>query len=64
MQSSAYIPGLEGVVAAQTRLSHVDGQAGQLVIAGFPLEEIAPYASFEEMVYLLWNGDLPAPRQS
>jgi citrate synthase len=63
MQSSAYIPGLEGVVAAQTRLSHVDGQAGQLVIAGFPLEEIAPYASFEEMVYLLWNGDLPAPRQ-
>jgi citrate synthase len=59
MKPSAYVPGLEGIVAAQTRLSHVDGQAGQLVIAGFPLEEIAPRASFEEMVYLLWTGDLP-----
>ena len=55
--------GLEGVVAAQTRLSQVDGKAGQLIIAGFPLEEIAPQASFEEMVYLLWTGDLPNSRQ-
>jgi citrate synthase len=60
---SAYIPGLEGVVAAQTRLSQVDGKAGQLIIAGFPLEEIAPRASFEEMVYLLWTDDLPNSRQ-
>lgn len=59
----AYIPGLAGVVAAQTRLSHVDGEAGQLVIAGFPLEEIAPRASFEEMVYLLWNDALPTRQQ-
>lgn len=59
MKPSAYVPGLEGIVAAQTRLSHVDGQAGKLVIAGFLLEEIAPRASFEEMVYLLWTGDLP-----
>ncbi len=58
-----YKPGLEGVVAAQTRLSHVDGQAGQLVIAGFPLEEIAPAASFEEVVYLLWGGELPNAAQ-
>ncbi len=62
-KSSAYVPGLEGVVAAQTRLSHVDGQAGRLIIAGFLLEEIASRASFEEMVYLLWTGDLPASRQ-
>jgi len=63
MKPSAYVPGLEGIVAARTRLSHVDGQAGQLVIAGFPLEEIAPRASFEEMVYLLWTGELPDARQ-
>jgi citrate synthase len=63
LQSSDYIPGLEGVVAAQTRLSRVDGRAGQLIIAGFPLEEIAPRASFEEMVYLLWTDDLPNLRQ-
>ena len=62
-KSSTYVPGLEGVVAAQTRLSRVDGEAGQLIIAGFPVEEIAPQASFEEMVFLLWTGDLPTSRQ-
>ncbi|MBZ0280259.1 MAG: citrate synthase/methylcitrate synthase [Anaerolineae bacterium] len=54
-----YKPGLEGVVAAQTRLSSVDGAAGELIIAGFPLEAIADKATFEEMVYLLWNDTLP-----
>jgi citrate synthase len=63
LDPSGFVPGLEGVVAAQTRLSHVDGAAGQLIIAGFPLEEITPRASFEEMVYLLWTGDLPDSRQ-
>jgi citrate synthase len=52
-------PGLEGVVAAETRLSSVDGEAGELVIAGFPLEELAPNATFEETVYLLWHDRLP-----
>lgn len=52
-------PGLEGVVAAETRLSSVDGQAGELIIAGFPVEELAPRATFEEVVYLLWHDILP-----
>src|SRR5438270_7200889 len=52
--------GLEGVVAATTRLSSVDGEAGVLLLAGFPVEEIAPRITFEEMAWLLWNGDLPA----
>ena len=52
--------GLEGVVAATTRLSSVDGEAGVLLLAGFPVEEIAPRASFEELTWLLWNGSLPA----
>jgi len=51
--------GLEGVVAATTRLSSVDGEAGELLLAGFPVEEIAPRATFEEMVHLLWTGELP-----
>jgi len=53
------VSGLEGVVAAETNLSKVDGQAGKLVIAGYPLEELAPNATFEECLYLLWNGKLP-----
>src|SRR5712691_6605362 len=52
-------PGLEGVVAAATSLSMVDGQRGELIIAGFPVEELAPNATFEQTVQLLWNADLP-----
>jgi len=56
---TTYSPGLEGVVAAETALSLVDGQNGRLVIAGYPLEEIAARATFEEVSYLLCNGTLP-----
>ncbi len=52
-------PGLEGVIAAETRLSDIDGLAGELFLAGFPAEVIAPRATFEEMVYLLWHDSLP-----
>ena len=43
----------------RTRLSRVDGQAGELIIGGFRLEDLAPRASFEEVVFLLWNDRLP-----
>jgi citrate synthase len=52
--------GLEGVVAARTRLSHVDGLAGELIIGGYELKEIAGRLSFEEASYLLWRGTLPS----
>jgi citrate synthase len=51
--------GLEGVVAASTRLSHVDGERGELIIAGFPLAELAANATFEETTWLLWHDELP-----
>ena len=54
-----YRPGLEGIVAAETTLSSVDGQKGELIIAGFPLEELAANATFEEICCLFWYGDLP-----
>src|SRR5918998_4259365 len=57
--ATAVVSGLEGVVAAETRLSSVDGEAGELIIAGFPVEELASRASFEETVYLLWRDALP-----
>jgi len=57
------LTGLEGVVAASTRLSLVDGNAGRLILAGYPVEEIAPRAKFEEMVHLLWYGRLPTLRE-
>ncbi len=60
---TTFAPGLEGVVATQTRLSSVDGEAGELIIAGFSAEELASRASFEETVYLLWHDALPNPKQ-
>jgi citrate synthase len=61
--STGFVPGLAGVVAAQTRLSSVNGLEGELNIAGFPLEEIANQATFEEVAYLLWNNTLPTPAE-
>jgi citrate synthase len=56
---SAIHQGLEGVVAAFTRLSLVDGLNGRLILAGYPVEAIAPRVTFEEMAHLLWLGRLP-----
>src|SRR4051812_35345672 len=55
--------GLEGVVAATTGLSRVDGDRGELVIAGYPIDQLAEYATFEETTWLLWHGDLPSAAQ-
>jgi len=52
--------GLDGVVAATTRLSLVDGERGELVIAGYQVDELAGQATFEETTWLLWHGGLPA----
>src|SRR5215216_4841591 len=57
------VPGLEGVVATETRLSSVEGKAGELIIAGFPVEELADRATFEETIYLLWHDVLPSQGQ-
>jgi citrate synthase len=59
MMATGFVPGLQDVVAAETCLSRVDGQKGELIIAGYPVEIIAAQARFEEMVYLLWHGQLP-----
>jgi citrate synthase len=51
--------GLEGVVAAQTRLSHVDGKNGVLIVAGYTIEELAGHVGFEAAAHLVWRGRLP-----
>ena len=61
--SAAVKSGLDGVVAAATMLSSVDGEAGELIIGGYPLEEVAGRATFEETIHLLWYGALPTTAQ-
>ena len=59
-----FSPGLEGVVAAETAVSEVDGANGRLIYrGGYLIEDLAPVASFEETAYLLWNGELPTKAQ-
>ena len=56
-------PGLEGVIAAHTALSRVDGQAGRLIYEGYDIGELAGVVSFEEVAHLLWRGQLPTPHE-
>src|ERR1043165_5900798 len=58
--SEAKPRGLDGVVAAQTRMSHVEGQNGVLIIGGYELKELAGKVTFEEAAHLLWKGRLPS----
>ncbi|MDQ6860336.1 MAG: citrate synthase [Verrucomicrobiota bacterium] len=51
--------GLEGIVANTTRLSDVIGDKGQLIYAGYDINELAGNVSYEEIVFLLWNNRLP-----
>jgi citrate synthase len=52
-------PGLEGIVAAQTTLSLVDGANGRLIYRGYDIDDLATHASFEEVLHLLVFGALP-----
>jgi citrate synthase len=53
------VEGLEGIVVANTRLGRVDGKNGKLYYSGYDIEDVARHASYEEVVYLLWNNRLP-----
>ena len=51
--------GLEGIVAASTAISKVEGTAGRLIYRGYNIHDLATTTSFEEIAHLLWFGHLP-----
>jgi citrate synthase len=51
--------GLEGIVAAQSTISDVNGEEGKLIYVGYDIHDLAQHATFEEVIFLLWNGRLP-----
>src|SRR5437764_2172285 len=51
--------GLEGIVAATTALSKVEGTVGRLIYRGYDIHDLARTTSFEEVAHLLWFGHLP-----
>ena len=62
-EGSQLIRGLEGVVAAETKLCDLDGKNGRLAYGGYDIEDLARRASFEDVCHLLWYGDLPNASQ-
>src|ERR671914_346200 len=55
--------GMEGVVAAETALSDIDGKEGRLLYVGYGIHDLAPNATFEEVTYLLHHLELPTEKQ-
>jgi len=56
---SAVATGLRGVVAASSSIGDVDGEKGELIYQGLNIHDLATKSTFEEVVFLLWNGRLP-----
>src|SRR5437588_2643531 len=51
--------GLEDVIAAQTSISDIDGKMGRLFYVGYDIHDLAPHATFEEIIHLLHKLRLP-----
>ncbi|NEQ15210.1 citrate synthase [Moorena sp. SIO2C4] len=63
MIACEYQPGLEGIPAAQSSISYVDGQKGILEYRGIRIEELASNSTFLEAAYLLIWGELPTKNE-
>jgi citrate synthase len=55
--------GLKGVVAADSAICDVDGDLGKLIYRGYNIDDLAQYSTFEEVSYLLFQGELPSRQQ-
>ena len=55
--------GLDGVVVDTTAISKVMPEINSLVYRGYPVQELAEHCSFEEVAWLIWNGELPNAKQ-
>src|ERR1041384_356699 len=62
-ESSAATAGLRGVVAAQSAIGDVNGEQGILIYQGYNIHDLAEHSTFEEVIFLLWNGRLPQARE-
>lgn len=56
-------PGLEGAIACATKVGYVNGSKGALCYRGYDIFDLCAYSTFEEVCYLLLNGNLPTERQ-
>lgn len=59
MATAVATKGLQGIVAANSGICYIDGDAGVLAYRGIDIHELAERSTFEETTFLLWNGRLP-----
>jgi citrate synthase len=59
MSTAVSAKGLEGIVATNSGICWIDGEAGVLAYRGIDIHELASKSTFEEVTYLLWHGTLP-----
>ena len=55
--------GLDGVLVDETSISRVVPETNSLTYRGYPVQELCDLCSFEEVAFLLWNGELPTRRE-
>src|SRR5262250_3401973 len=58
-----YDPGYTATGSCESKITYIDGDVGELLYRGYPIEELAEHSDFMEVAYLLLNGDLPTPAQ-
>jgi citrate synthase len=61
--SEQVISGLEGVLACESSVAFIDGTIPELSYRGYNIHDIAESLTYEQVVYLLWHGELPSPDQ-
>jgi citrate synthase len=61
--SEQVISGLEGVLACESSVAFIDGNIPELSYRGYNIHDIAEVLTYEQVVYLLWHGELPSPDQ-
>src|SRR5450631_3988541 len=54
-----YDPGFMSTAACQSRITYIDGDKGELLYRGYPIEQLAAHCDFLETCYLLLYGELP-----
>ena len=62
-QQPEVIKGLAGVYADSTAIAKVIPEINSLVYRGYPVQDLAENCIFEEVAYLMWNGELPTQSQ-
>ena len=58
-----YDSGYLSTASCRSKITFIDGDKGELLYRGYPIEQLAQSCNFLEVAYLLWNGELPTPAE-